>query len=170
MSSTTITVCAACGKSEEENVNLKSCNACHMVKYCNRECQVAHRPQHKKACKKRAAELHDEKLFADPPPPEECPICLIPLINGDKTESFQSCCGKVICNGCMFAMIESEGGVDLCAFCRTPPAYSNEKEIERLKKLMDRGNAEALSLPSEGVIPLELMECQKTNKRLMSCI
>jgi len=49
--------CANYGKGEEESNNLKSCVACKMVKYCNRDCQIAHRPMHKKACKKRAAEL-----------------------------------------------------------------------------------------------------------------
>ena len=94
-SAITITACANCGKGEEEKgVNLKSCNACHMVKYCNRECQVAHRPQHKKACKKRAAEIYDEKLFMEVKP-EECPICMLPFMNGNKTESFKSCCGKL---------------------------------------------------------------------------
>ena len=63
-----ISICANCGKSEEESHKLKHCNACKLVKYCNRECQVAHRPQHKKVCRKRAAELHDEKLFKQPPP------------------------------------------------------------------------------------------------------
>jgi len=143
-SATTITTCANCGKSEEENVNLKSCNACHMVKYCNRECQVAHRPQHKKACKKRAAELYDEKLFKEVER-EECPICLIPLINGNQTESFMACCGKMICIGCIYAMATSEGK-DLCAFCRTPPTDSDEENIKRLNKLIDKGNAGAFNM------------------------
>ena len=47
-------VCAACGKSGD---NLKACMACHLVKYCNRECQISHRPKHKKECRQRAAEL-----------------------------------------------------------------------------------------------------------------
>ena len=76
---TIIKCCAACGKGEDENINLKACVACKLVKYCNRDCQIAHRPQHKKACKKRAAELHDGALFKDPPPPEDCPICCLPL-------------------------------------------------------------------------------------------
>jgi len=50
-------ICANCGKGEESANDLKACTACKMVKYCNRECQIAHRPQHKKA-KKRAAEIH----------------------------------------------------------------------------------------------------------------
>ena len=58
---TDIYTCASCGK--EGGDSLKACTACKMVKYCNRECQVAHRPLHKKACKKRAAELYDEALF-----------------------------------------------------------------------------------------------------------
>jgi len=53
-----------------------------------------------------------------------------------------SCCGKSICIGCIYVMKMSEGK-DLCAFCRTPPSYSNEKEIERLRKLMDKGNGDA---------------------------
>ena len=82
MSSTaenTVVTCANCGKGEECAGNLKVCTACKMVKYCNRDCQIAHRPQHKTACKKRAAELYDEKLFKVHPPREECPICFLPL-------------------------------------------------------------------------------------------
>ena len=75
----TIAACANCGKGEESSDDLKACTACKLVKYCNRECQIAHRPLHKKACKKRAAEIHDEALFKEPPPHEECPICFLPL-------------------------------------------------------------------------------------------
>ena len=69
--------CANCGKGEEDSDNLKTCNGCKMVKYCNAGCQKAHRPQHKGECKKRAVELHNEALFKQPPPNEECPICMI---------------------------------------------------------------------------------------------
>ena len=41
--------CANCGKGEEFNIKLKTCNACKMVKYCNSNCQRAHRPDHKKS-------------------------------------------------------------------------------------------------------------------------
>ena len=50
-------VCASCGKAEIDDIKLKKCTACKLVKYCSVECQKNHRKQHKKACKKRAAEL-----------------------------------------------------------------------------------------------------------------
>ena len=52
-----MTTCANCGKGEESTGDLKACTACKMVKYCNRDCQIAHRPQHKTECKKRAAKI-----------------------------------------------------------------------------------------------------------------
>ena len=56
-------VCANCGQEGGDGVKLKNCTACLLVKYCGVECQKAHRKQHKKACKKRAAELEDERLY-----------------------------------------------------------------------------------------------------------
>ena len=143
--SSTDNICANCGKVEESAGDLKACTACKLVKYCNRECQIAHRPQHKRECKKRAAELYDEQLFKDPPLPEECPICMLPLPIYDNHAgiSFYLCCGKTTCNGCVYALVESEG-VDLCAFCRTPGAESDEEqEVKQLEKLTEKGNARA---------------------------
>ena len=64
MSTHNFSACANCGKGDESSGDLKACTACKLVKYCNRECQIAHRPLHKKACKKRAAEIHDEGASA----------------------------------------------------------------------------------------------------------
>ena len=58
--------CASCGIAGVDDVKLKDCSACHLVKYCGIECQKEHRPKHKKECKKRAAELRDEILFKQP--------------------------------------------------------------------------------------------------------
>ena len=118
------TTCAACGK--EGGDELKACTACKLVKYCNRDCQISHRSKHKKECKKCVAELHDEALFKEPPPPEECPICFLTLPIMYKSSLFKSCCGKVICCGCIYAMKKNEG-VELCPFCRTP-SVSREKD------------------------------------------
>ena len=139
----TLTMCANCGKGEECSGDLlKSCTACKMVKYCNRDCQIAHRPQHKKACKKRAAELYDEKLFKEHPPREDCPICFLPLPLLEDQVAFESCCGKNVCTGCIHAMDENEGA-DLCPFCRTPYPESEEEYVKRNRILMEKGNADA---------------------------
>ena len=74
--------CANCGKSGSEIVNLKNCNACCLVKYCGVDCQRAHRKQHKKASKKRAADLKDEQLYSKGQERMEedfCPICTLPI-------------------------------------------------------------------------------------------
>ena len=143
----TISSCANCGKGEENSGDLKACAACHMVKYCNRDCQIAHRPLHKKACKKRASELHDEALFKEPPPREECPICFLPIPLDASESIFKSCCGKLICNGCIYAMGEEafwRGKFEsLCAFCRVPATSSDAERIKRIMKLMESGNARA---------------------------
>ena len=146
-----IIVCANCGKGEESAGDLKACTACKMVKYCNRDCQIAHRPQHKKACKKRAAELHEEALFKEPPPREDCPICFLPLPIAMDEQSFQSCCGKTICDGCIHAMAMEDmkkgkkkaEEVGICAFCRTLRPSSDEEVVKRYKNLMESGNADA---------------------------
>ena len=58
-----MTKCASCGiqSTATNNIKLKSCTGCHLVKYCGVECQRQHRPLHKLACKQRAAELRNEK-------------------------------------------------------------------------------------------------------------
>lgn len=133
--------CAACGK-EGNSDDMNTCNKCKSVKYCNAACKKKHRSKHKKACERRVAELHNENLFKEPPPPEEeCPICLLPLPFGSNTLQFQTCCGKLICSGCTYEMKMSEGK-DLCAFCRMPPPSSNKDCIRRVKKLMDKGNGD----------------------------
>ena len=139
-----IILCANCGKGEESAGDLKACTACKMVKYCNRECQIAHRPQHKKACKKRAAELHDEALFKMPPPKEDCPICFLRLPSMDTGRRYYSCCGKEICSGCIHAVRLRDSGIGLCPFCRTPEPDSEKEDIKRLKKRVEVGNAHAM--------------------------
>ena len=145
-------ICANCGKGEDSSNNLKACTACKLVKYCNRECQIAHRPQHKKECKKRAAELHDELLFKQPPPNDDCPICMIRLPLLDSGSEYQSCCGKVICSGCNYAPVYDDQGNEVdndkqnqCPFCKVPaPEWDNEIIAKRLKKRMEAGDALAI--------------------------
>ena len=58
-------ICANCGTAAVDDIKLKKC-ACNLVKYCSVACQKNHRPQHKKMCKKRLAELRDNDLFEQP--------------------------------------------------------------------------------------------------------
>jgi hypothetical protein len=138
--------CAACGDSDDGGGSLKACTGCNLVKYCNRACQIAHRPAHKKACKKRVAELFDEKLFKEPPPNEDCPICYLRLpIEGDQ-KSYQSCCGKMLCCGCDHAhfVAAPDTEKDKCVFCRTEGFSSDEEDIERMKKRVEANDALAM--------------------------
>jgi len=134
--------CAACGK-EGNSDDMNICNKCKMVKYCNAACKKKHRTKHKKACERRLAELHDEKLFKEMDR-EECPICFLPMPIDEDQLFFESCCGKVICSGCILWIWKGGGkGKDICAFCRKPPPSSDEENIERVKNLMDNGNGVA---------------------------
>jgi len=138
-------VCANCGKGEDGTHSLKACTACKMVKYCNRECQIAHRPQHKKACKKRAAELHDDALFKQPPLPfEDCPICFLRMPSMGRGSKYQTCCGKRICSGCSYKNSKIDIKKQLCAFCRIPTPETLEVAVERLKKRVEAGEAPAM--------------------------
>ena len=147
-----IVACAACGK---RGSDLKVCTACKSVKYCNRNCQKLHWKAHKKECKELASELKvqnvikdidemiisDDKLFAAPPPKEDCPICMLPMPYAneicDVVSIYMPCCGKHLCMGCIYATLdEIELGrlKDCCAFCRQPNPQSQEELLERVEK------------------------------------
>ena len=124
--------CASCGKA---HANLNACNACQMVKYCGRNCQLAHRPAHKKACEIAARELFDLQLFSEPSRREDCPICMIPLPCNYAESSYMSCCGKSICNGCRYCLTREN-----CPFCNTPNPTNEEELIKRLSERMEKFN------------------------------
>ena len=88
--------CASYGIAEVDNIKLKECGACKLVRYCSIECQGEHRPQHKRAYKKRAAELRDEILFKQPESSHlgDCPICLLSLSLDLETSALMACCTK----------------------------------------------------------------------------
>jgi TPR repeat protein len=132
-------VCASCAISGGDDVKLLLCTACKLVKYCSVECQKNHRPQHKKACKKRAAELRDDKLFTQPDESYlgECSICCLPLPIDESKSTVNSCCCKLICLGCDHAnqKREREQGLEhKCPFCREPVPKTNEEYDQNLMK------------------------------------
>ena len=85
----------------------------------------------------------DEDLFKQPPPRDECPICMLPLPFDRAKVCYKACCGKIICLGCMHAAFTADDR-RLCAFCRTPSPASDEDYIERLKKRAEGDDAVAM--------------------------
>jgi tetratricopeptide (TPR) repeat protein len=131
-------VCASCGKAAVDGVKLKKC-ACNLVKYCGVECQKNHRKQHKKACKKRMAEIHDDRLFTQPDESHrgECPICCLPLSLDEEKIMVNSCCCQYICNGCDHAISlhEREQGLEhKCPYCREPVPETEEEHDQNYVK------------------------------------
>jgi tetratricopeptide (TPR) repeat protein len=135
--------CASCGIAGVDDVKLEYCNACKLVRYCSVECQQEHSPQHEQACKKRAAELHDEILFKQPESSHfgDCPICFLPLPIDPTKSTLMSCCSKSVCNGCNYAnqLREFEQSLDpTCPFCRHR-APKTKAEVD--KNTMKRAKA-----------------------------
>eukprot|EP00985_Skeletonema_marinoi_P010977 scaffold5171_cov73-Skeletonema_marinoi.AAC.1 len=123
--------CVCSGITEGDGNKLMECDACDLVRYCSVKCQEEHRPQHEAMCKERAAELRDEILFRQPESKHlgDCPICVLPLSNDQDEFSLQSCCSKIICNGCGFANLkrQQEKSLDFtCPFCRQKMSESVE--------------------------------------------
>ena len=160
----TTSCCAECGGEEGGVISLKACKSCWLVKYCNAECQRNHWPTHKKLCKLRAAELRDEALFKGPPAKEDCPICFLPLPAGLLScmtlppatitsvpiadfaeankelanigmETYYSCCGKSICEGCVDSFHISHSD-EKCPFCKAD--LRGKTEVEQVEGLMKR--------------------------------
>src|SRR6056300_1237717 len=66
---------------------------------------------------------------------------------------FKSCCGKVICYGCMYEIAmelkqrgKTEEDDDLCPYCRLTPYSSDEELLKCLKLLMENGNSGAFNI------------------------
>src|SRR6056300_805466 len=137
-------VCASCGKAEVDDIKLKKCTACKLVKYCSVDCQKNHRKQHKKACRARAAELRDDRLFTQPDIScyGECPICLLPLSLDRSKSTMNTCCCTLICRGCEYAnqLRERREGLEhKCSFCREPTPTSHE-ELEQNERERAKAN------------------------------
>jgi len=93
-------------------------------------------PKDESECRNRASELSDEALFKQPPPCKECPICFLPIITS-VTSTYQACCGKFLCNGCIYSS-GKVAGYDVnkcpCPFCRQPVPKTNKEVLNLLRK------------------------------------
>ncbi|EJK56223.1 hypothetical protein THAOC_23934, partial [Thalassiosira oceanica] len=138
--------CANCGR-RSDTIKLKNCNACFLVKYCSVDCQKIHRKQHKKACKKRAAELKDEKLYSQGhkrPESDFCPLCLLAIsFPMEEHAMFRTCCMKMVCNGCCLAAAKI-GLHDACPFCRSPEAKNDDEAFGRVRKRVAAKDPESI--------------------------
>ena len=140
-------VCANCGQEGGDGVKLKNCTACLLVKYCGVDCQKVHRKVHKKACKKRAAELKDEKLYGQGHEREErdfCPICTQPVPMPTTKHSMSNpCCMKMVCNGCVLAGMKM-GIYDKCVFCRTPRPKGEAEILSLVRARVEKKDPAAI--------------------------
>ena len=69
-------MCDDCGINDDGSINL------HLM------CQ---------ACK-------DIALFQQPPLNEDCPICFLTIPSMSTGSKYKTCCGKIICSGCIHAV------------------------------------------------------------------
>eukprot|EP00984_Skeletonema_dohrnii_P018508 scaffold8668_cov89-Skeletonema_dohrnii-CCMP3373.AAC.4 len=133
--------CASCGIAELDDIKLMDCDDCDLVRYCSDECQKDHLPHHEAMCKKRAAELRDEKLFRQPESNHlgDCPICFLPLPLDHQKSVLNACCSTTICNGCAYANQKRELEEKLqpaCPFCRNIlPATKEENNKNKMKRV-----------------------------------
>ena len=100
----------------------------------------------------------DTLLFKQPPPREDCPICFLPLpLQLTQQTKYFSCCGKVICVGCIVAAQVAGANDNMCPFCRATTKISNAEFTRRTEEGIKRGDPEAMVIAS-----LEL--CKNGNK------
>ena len=92
--------------------------------------------------------ISDDELFKQPPPKEDCPICLLRLPLRGSSSAYKSCCGKIICCGCDYAPVYDNLGNEIteekCPFCRAPTPDSDEECNEQLQKRVELDDAEAI--------------------------
>jgi len=72
-------------------------------------------------------QINDEHLFKLPPRPLDCPICNIQLPHRSSGKVYMSCCGKVLCRGCIHT-IQTDS---LCVLCKVPMPDSDEEIVKR---------------------------------------
>ena len=85
----------------------------------------------------------DNALFKHPPQKEECPICFLTLPSLSTGTKYSTCCGKVICSGCIRAVNKMDDEAK-CPFCRVPTPESDEEIIQSIEKRVEMDDAEAI--------------------------
>lgn len=125
-------ICAACSqtlskdkfsKKQWQSKQHRRCKECIAV---NREMQLLEAPNENDtqppmqcADGEVTSSWTDEDLFKQPSPREECSICLLTRPIRKSEISYQACCGKEICLGCIRGVFRGDNRV-LCPYCRLP--------------------------------------------------
>ena len=93
---------------------------------------------------------NDDLFNKDPPPKEDCPICMLPIPHSSGLcgvhTTYMTCCGKMLCFGCTIAEEEGINKGNLkkwCTLCRLPPPETNEEKLRRYHKRMELNDANA---------------------------
>jgi len=86
--------------------------------------------------------VSDEELFKQPPQKEDCPICFIRMPSLWTAFKYNSCCGKVVCSGCIHA-VALRDDEEKCPFCRAP-SPTDEEMVADYKKRVDLDDAQAI--------------------------
>ena len=120
MSSNIDTMCQNCGN-QQNDISSEQLEIVHTM------CQ---------ACK-------DIALFKQPSQTEDCPICFLTIPSLHTGSKYQTCCGKVICSGCIHAVYMMKGEAK-CPFCRVPTAETNEGSVRKIQKRVEMGDANAI--------------------------
>jgi TPR repeat protein len=117
--------------------------------------------------------IRDEALFKEPPAKEDCSICFLPMpvkliccvslppatitsvpiydyaiatkeLAKKDMQLYFSCCGKSICEGCVYSFIMS-GNYDRCPFCNAETlGKTGEEKVEELRKRVEGKDAGAM--------------------------
>ena len=81
---------------------------------------------------------------------EVCSICTLRLPTLYTGRKYMTCCGKVICSGCLHAPRYDYLGNKVdnrkCAFCRAPAPKTNEEAITRMSKRVEADDPLAIGL------------------------
>ncbi len=137
--------CASCGIEECDDIKLKKCTACDLVRYCGDD-----KSEHEDACKKRAAELRDELLFKQPKSTYlgDCPICCLPMPLDILKSMIMVCCSKIICIGCDHANTKRQKEMRLktsCPFCRKLKPKTIEEQGKQNMERIEANDPNAMN-------------------------
>ena len=88
---------------------------------------------------------HDDALFKQPPPSENCLKCSLPLPSLDTGSMYKECCGNDICCGCIHAAhMNDPTQSQKCPVCQKPLSTTNIEYKRRMMDLVTVNNAKTI--------------------------